>query len=220
VRVDTLNRAEISKFPFVLVYDYDALSQLATSSAELAAELEEIVRHTNFYRLSPYPAYYVEPSKVFEEVQGPDPDATRVIRGRYIRYDLTSVSAGMEHAADFEHACMEAISYIFGEDLVSWNDQLRTEEGLHRFDAIAKISSNNDFGCRWYQTFGHAADPRRVAQARHRRGTEERSQVYGQKTRTTAARLEDVPSKPCRWHRGDGYVCRADDLVSSAVRTY
>ena len=41
---------------------------------------------------------------------------------------------------------------------------------------------------------GSAADPRRVAQARHRRRTDERSQVYGQKTRTTVARVEDVPS--------------------------
>src|SRR5712671_5670712 len=41
---------------------------------------------------------------------------------------------------------------------------------------------------------GSAADPRRVAQARHRCRTDERRQVYGQKTRTTVARLEDVPS--------------------------
>src|SRR5258708_24180569 len=41
---------------------------------------------------------------------------------------------------------------------------------------------------------GSAADPRRVAQARHRRRTDERGQVYGQKTWPTVARLEDVPS--------------------------
>ena len=66
--------------------------------------------------------------------------------------------------------------------------------------------------------WGASRNPRRVPQARHRRRTDERSQVYGQKTRTTVARLEDVPSQPCRRHRGDGYVCRADDLVSSAVQ--
>ena len=42
--------------------------------------------------------------------------------------------------------------------------------------------------------WGSAADSRRVVQARHRRRTDERGQVYGQKTRTTVARLEDVPS--------------------------
>src|ERR1035438_2914142 len=41
---------------------------------------------------------------------------------------------------------------------------------------------------------GGAADPRRVAQARKRCRTDECGQIYGQKTRTTVARLEDVPS--------------------------
>src|SRR5258706_622294 len=37
-----------------------------------------------------------------------------------------------------------------------------------------------------------AADPPRVAQPRHRRRTDERGQIYGQKTWPTVARLEDV----------------------------
>src|ERR1019366_4237771 len=42
---------------------------------------------------------------------------------------------------------------------------------------------------------GSAADPRRVAQARNRCRADERGQVYGQSTRTTVARLEDVPAQ-------------------------
>jgi hypothetical protein len=41
---------------------------------------------------------------------------------------------------------------------------------------------------------GSAADPRRVAQARHRYRPDERGQVYGEETRATVARLEDVSS--------------------------
>src|SRR6266849_527586 len=41
---------------------------------------------------------------------------------------------------------------------------------------------------------GSAADPRRVAQARHRCRRDERCQIYGQETRTTVTRLEDVSS--------------------------
>ena len=41
---------------------------------------------------------------------------------------------------------------------------------------------------------GSAADPRRVAQARDRCRRDERCQIYGQETRTTVARLEDVSS--------------------------
>src|SRR3979409_1193041 len=41
---------------------------------------------------------------------------------------------------------------------------------------------------------GSAADPRRVAYARHRSGPDECGQVYGEETRATVARLEDVSS--------------------------
>jgi len=49
---------------------------------------------------------------------------------------------------------------------------------------------------KWHRAgfVGSAADPRRVAQARHRCRADERGQIYSQKTRTTVARLEDVPA--------------------------
>src|SRR5258707_2612122 len=66
---------------------------------------------------------------------------------------------------------------------------------------------------------GSAADPWRVAQARHRNRAEECGQVYGQEARTTVARLEDFPSQSCGWDRCDRSVRRADNLVSSALWT-
>src|SRR6266852_4421338 len=50
---------------------------------------------------------------------------------------------------------------------------------------------------------GSAADPWRVAQARHRNRADECGQVYGQEARTTIARLEDFPSPSCGWDRCD-----------------
>src|ERR1019366_8217428 len=64
---------------------------------------------------------------------------------------------------------------------------------------------------------GRAADPWRTAQARDRYRTDERGQVYGQAKRPAISRVEDVPSKSCRRHRGDGSVRRTDNLVSSAL---
>src|SRR6202021_1389275 len=61
---------------------------------------------------------------------------------------------------------------------------------------------------------GSAADPWRTPQARHRYRTDERGQVHGQAKRPAVPRLEDVPPPPCRLHRCDGYVRRADNLVS------
>src|ERR1700682_6192397 len=65
---------------------------------------------------------------------------------------------------------------------------------------------------------GSAADPWRTPQARHRYRTDQRGQVHGQAKRPAIPRLEDVPSQSCRRHRRDGSVCRADNLVSFALR--
>src|ERR1700687_110853 len=64
---------------------------------------------------------------------------------------------------------------------------------------------------------GGAADPWRIAQDRHRNRADARCQIYGQKTRTTVARLEDVSAQSRGRDRCDGYVRRADNLVSPAL---
>src|SRR5467141_2689737 len=66
---------------------------------------------------------------------------------------------------------------------------------------------------------GSAADPWRVAQARHRNRADECGQVYGQATRPAVPRMEDIPPQSRRRHRRDGSVRRADNLVSSALWT-
>src|SRR5271168_2159529 len=65
---------------------------------------------------------------------------------------------------------------------------------------------------------GSAADPWRTPQARHRYRTDQRGQVHGQAKRPAIPRLEDLYPQSCRRHRGYGSVCRADNLVSFALR--
>jgi hypothetical protein len=43
-------------------------------------------------------------------------------------------------------------------------------------------------------------------------------QVHGQAKKPAIPGLEGVPSQSCRRHRRDGYVRRADNLISSALR--
>ncbi len=64
---------------------------------------------------------------------------------------------------------------------------------------------------------GSATDPWRASQAGHRHRADQRGQVYGQATRATVARLEDVPFQSCRRYRGNGSVRGTDDLVSFAL---
>src|ERR1700737_2930233 len=64
---------------------------------------------------------------------------------------------------------------------------------------------------------GSASDPWRTPQARRRYRTDQRGQVHGQATRPAVARLKDIPPQPRGWDRRDGYVRRADNLVSPAL---
>jgi hypothetical protein len=59
--------------------------------------------------------------------------------------------------------------------------------------------------------------PWRTSQARHRDRPDQRRQVYGAAEGTSLAGVEDVPSQPCGWHCRDGSLCRADNLVPTAL---
>ena len=67
-------------------------------------------------------------------------------------------------------------------------------------------------------TVGSAAGPWRASQARHQYRTDERGQVCGQAKTPAVPRLEDLYPQSCQRHRGYGSVCRADNLVSFALR--
>jgi hypothetical protein len=64
---------------------------------------------------------------------------------------------------------------------------------------------------------GSDADPWRVAQERHRNRADECGKVYGQETRATVARLEDVPSQSYGRGRCDGSFRRTDNFISLAI---
>src|SRR5712692_11290984 len=64
---------------------------------------------------------------------------------------------------------------------------------------------------------GCAADPRRTAQARHRRWADECSQVHGAAEATAVPGLDDLSAQPCRRDRRDGSFRGADDFVPASV---
>src|SRR3984893_12117417 len=64
---------------------------------------------------------------------------------------------------------------------------------------------------------GSASDPWRVAEARHRDRLDQRRQTHGQAKTPAVPRLENIYPQSCRRHRGDGSICRADNLVSPAL---
>jgi hypothetical protein len=67
------------------------------------------------------------------------------------------------------------------------------------------------------RTFG-TPDPRRAPQARHRRRTDECSQVHGAAEAPAVAGLEDLPAQSCRRDRRDGPFRGADNFIPAPVR--
>src|SRR5712664_1549996 len=65
---------------------------------------------------------------------------------------------------------------------------------------------------------GSTEDPWRASQARHRRRSDQRGQIYGAEEGSSLAGMEDVPSYPCCWDCSDGPVRGADNRVPAALR--
>jgi len=46
---------------------------------------------------------------------------------------------------EFASRCTDVLTYTFEDDLSAWRPESATDTGLHRFDLIARISSNDEF---------------------------------------------------------------------------
>lgn len=65
--------------------------------------------------------------------------------GTQIATRLKKIPAGRESAQAYESTCIEALKYLFKTDLAAWKEQPTTDEGLHRFDLIARVTSDHEF---------------------------------------------------------------------------
>ncbi len=66
-------------------------------------------------------------------------------KGRTLRAELTAVSPGKSGWSQFEKTCRACLEYALADDLTDWRPQEQTATGLHRFDVVARIRSDNDF---------------------------------------------------------------------------
>ena len=66
-------------------------------------------------------------------------------KGHKLADELLAIPPSNSGAREFEKKCTEAIHYLFGSELSIKKEQVETDDRLHRFDLIARISSNNEF---------------------------------------------------------------------------
>ena len=65
--------------------------------------------------------------------------------GKALISAIYAVPIGKKGARQFEIKVLEALRYVFNDDLSGWAEQKVTRNGLSRYDVIARISSEHDF---------------------------------------------------------------------------
>lgn len=66
-------------------------------------------------------------------------------KGIQLRTALQAIPSGKKGWSQYENTCKEILEYLFNEDLTLWDKQVRTEDGLSRFDLICRIASKDDY---------------------------------------------------------------------------
>jgi hypothetical protein len=150
VRCDKTLKTLFEKELAVVVYDYDVLLFLSADHTDIRDRLAAILQSAYAFRSGPLPTPddNVDPDLTFERpVQKPSatPEAAGVPRGAEIWTQLSQLQPGRPDAGRFAERCTLALQYAFENDLTSWKTESQTDGGLHRFDLVARISSNNEF---------------------------------------------------------------------------
>jgi hypothetical protein len=73
------------------------------------------------------------------------PDAKVDTKGSDLCRELRSLKGGKKYWAKYEELCERILKYLFPNDLHGWHKQMRTDDGLNRFDYVCRIKDTTDF---------------------------------------------------------------------------
>lgn len=59
--------------------------------------------------------------------------------------ELERIVPGQNSFTEYENKCAEILKYLFSENLNGWNEQLRTDDDLNRYDLICRVKRGNEF---------------------------------------------------------------------------
>lgn len=59
--------------------------------------------------------------------------------------ELKSIKKGKKSWAQYERTCEKILRYLFPNDLLGWHSQMRTDDGLNRYDLVCRVRSTTEF---------------------------------------------------------------------------
>lgn len=65
--------------------------------------------------------------------------------GEKLAEELENIKPGKGSFGEYERKCTDILKYLFSENLNGWNEQLRTDDELNRFDLVCRVKLGNEF---------------------------------------------------------------------------
>lgn len=66
-------------------------------------------------------------------------------RGTELCQELKSIKSGKNSWKKYEKVCEKILKYLFPNDLHGWHAQMRTDDGLNRYDYVCRVRPTTDF---------------------------------------------------------------------------
>lgn len=66
-------------------------------------------------------------------------------KGTQLCKELKGIDRGKASWARYEKVCEEILKYLFPNDLTGWHSQLRTDDGLNRYDYVCRVRPTTEF---------------------------------------------------------------------------
>jgi len=73
------------------------------------------------------------------------PPPARDTRGTELCQELKGIKKGKSAWAKYEKVCEKILKYLFPNDLHGWHAQMRTDDGLNRYDYICRVRPTTEF---------------------------------------------------------------------------
>ncbi|GAB3852264.1 restriction endonuclease [Hymenobacter terrigena] len=148
--VEPLMRTTIEDKAGVIIIDRNILHKLTDGKPSLRSELDDVLLETKqllaediYTGLSDLAEFdFNQHLKRHNRIL--KIDNILLDEGENLSRRLANILPGREDAASYEKLCQAILEHLFAEDFDKWTKQNTTTDGLHRFDLIAKIKSDND----------------------------------------------------------------------------
>jgi hypothetical protein len=148
--ITPLAHEALKQFPELVVYDIGILAFLVAKHPTLIGTFEEIIREALVFSepIEPSPKEVnIEADLTLSlmEASVTLPVIVRKSKGDDLCKEINAVGSGRPSAKKFEEKVIEALKYIFDNDLTAWSPQKKTDTSLSFYDLVARVASGHDF---------------------------------------------------------------------------